>query len=144
KLATGTWVSVGPLRAELLMAFAPYLQDVVIAGLDRDYLAILMIPDVAACAAALKLDSSCGYDVLSQNMKLRELLRERLAGHATRHPASSTSALRAMLLPSPPKMDIGEITDKGSINQRAVLKYRAECVEMLYRDNPPEHVIAIR
>jgi len=143
KLATGTWVSVGPLRAELLMAFAPYLQDVVIAGLDRDYLAILMIPDVAACVAALKLDSSGGYDTLSQNLQLRELLRERLAAHAKRHPASSTSISRAMMLPSPPKLDIGEITDKGSINQRSVLKHRADCVQMLYLDQPPEHVIIV-
>jgi len=143
KLATGTWVSVGPLRAELLMAFAPYLQDVVIAGLDRDYLSILMIPDVAACASAIQPDATCSYDVLAKNMQLRDLLRQRLAAHAKRHPASSTSVLRAMLLPSPPKMDIGEITDKGSINQRAVLKYRVECVETLYQDNPPEHVIAL-
>lgn len=143
KLATGTWVSVGPLRAELLLAFAPYLQDVVIAGLDRDYLAILMIPDVAACTTTIKQDSSCGYEVLSQNKQLRELLRECLAAHAKRHPASSTSVLRAMMLPSPPKLDIGEITDKGSINQRAVLKHRVECVELLYKDDPPEQVIVI-
>ncbi|MES1146959.1 MAG: feruloyl-CoA synthase [Solimonas sp.] len=143
KLATGTWVSVGPLRAELLMAFAPYLQDVVIAGLDRDYLTILMIPDVAACVSAVQREASCGYDELVNNLKLRELLRERLVAHALRHASSSTCVLRAMLLPSPPKLDIGEITDKGSINQRAVLKYRAECVEMLYQDSPPEHVIVI-
>jgi len=143
KLATGTWVSVGPLRAELLMAFAPYLQDVVIAGLDRDYLAVLMIPDVAACASAIHREASCGYDALAKDVQLRSLLRERLAAHARRHPASSTSVLRAMLLPSPPKLDIGEITDKGSINQRAVLKHRVKCVEILYMDDPPEHVITI-
>ena len=143
KLATGTWVSVGPLRAELLLAFAPYLQDVVIAGLDRDYLAILMIPDVAACASAVQCAASCGYDELVNNATLRKLLRERLVAHALRHAASSTCVLRAMLLPSPPKLDIGEITDKGSINQRAVLKHRAECVEMLYKDSPVEHVIVI-
>src|SRR5215472_547558 len=49
KLATGTWVSVGPLRARLLSHFAPYVQDVVIAGHDRDYVSVLIIPNLDAC-----------------------------------------------------------------------------------------------
>ena len=49
KLATGTWVSVGPLRARLVEHFAPYVQDVVIAGADRDDIGMLIFPDVAAC-----------------------------------------------------------------------------------------------
>ena len=143
KLATGTWVSVGPLRAELLSAFAPYLQDVVIAGIDRDYLAGLLIPDVAACASAIGAPDQRSYEALTQNLQLRAILHERLKVHASRHPASSTCLVRAMLLPSPPKMDIGEITDKGSINQRSVLQNRPECVQSLYESSPPEYVISI-
>ena len=53
KLSNGTWVSVGPLRADVIAALSPFAQDVVIAGLDADYVAALIVPDVAACTRAL-------------------------------------------------------------------------------------------
>src|SRR5512138_43453 len=142
KLSSGTWVSVGPLRAKLIAAMSPLVQDVAIAGLDREYLAALLLPDLAACAAALGV-SSLTYEELPQQTELMRILRERLSAHAERYPASSLCIRRAMLLPSPPSLDHGEITDKGSINQRTMLRVRAECVEMLYREDPPACVIRL-
>lgn len=143
KLASGTWVSVGPLRAGLCAALAPFAQDVVIAGLNQDHLAALIIPDVRACAAALQLPLAPTHEQLAAMPALRELLRQRLRSHAATHPASSTHVERAMLLPSAPSLGVGEITDKGSINQRAVLRHRAILVEQLYSHAPSPEVICL-
>jgi feruloyl-CoA synthase len=142
KLSSGTWVSVGPLRAKLIAALSPLVQDVAIAGLDRDYLTALLLPDIAACAAFLGV-SSVTYDALPKHAELVRALRERLQTHAAQHPASSLCIRRAMLLPSPPSLDQGEITDKGSINQRTMLRLRADCIATLYEPEPPDHVIVI-
>ena len=75
--------------------------------------------------------------------QLLDLLRAKLDAHAARHPASSTRVQRAVVLPSPPSLDAGEITDKGSINQRAVLRVRAALVRDLYAAEPPAHVIRV-
>ena len=142
KLANGTWVSVGPLRADLIGALAPMAQDVVIAGLDEDFVAAIVIPDVSACANLLGLtEPNHGY--LARSTELMERLRERLEEHARRNPASTRCVRRAIVLPSPPSLDHGEITDKGSINQRAVLHHRRECVMALYAADPPVHVVDI-
>jgi feruloyl-CoA synthase len=142
KLANGTWVSVGPLRADVISALAPIAQDVVFAGLDEDFVAAIVIPDVAACANLLGLTEPT-YGYLSRSTELMEKLRERLDDHARRNPSSTRCVRRAILLPSPPSLDHGEITDKGSINQRAVLHHRRECVAALYAENPPAHVVDI-
>jgi feruloyl-CoA synthase len=142
KLANGTWVSVGPLRADLISALAPIAQDVVFAGLDEDFVAAIVIPDVAACANLLGLTEPT-YGYLSRSTELMEKLRERLDEHARRNPSSTRCVRRAIVLPSPPSLDHGEITDKGSINQRAVLHHRHECVAALYAATPPVHVVDI-
>jgi feruloyl-CoA synthase len=137
KLSTGTWVSVGPLRARFLRHFAPYVQDVVIAGHDRDHVAALIFPDVDACrcitpaaaagvAAAELLASAAVRGVFA------DLLRE-FARTAT---GSSNRIAAAILLDTPPSIDAHEITDKGSLNQGAVLRHRAAIVEELYRGSP--------
>jgi feruloyl-CoA synthase len=64
-----------------------------------------------------------------------------LAAQAT---GSSTFVSRAILLDVPPSLDAREITDKGSINQKAVLRNRAALVEELYTTPPPAHVISVR
>jgi feruloyl-CoA synthase len=130
KLSNGSWVSVGPLRADLIGALAPFAQDVVIAGHDADYLAALIVPDATACAQV-------------QSDVLLGELQSRLRMHAERNAASTRSIRRAVLLPTPPSLDHGEITDKGSINQRAVLRYRADLVAALYAPAPVEYVIVI-
>ena len=128
KLGTGTWVSVGPLRAGLLDALAPYIRDVVVAGIDRDYLAVILIPDVQACAAVPDLN---------------DRIRVALQSHAAKSRGSSTRVVRAVMLHGPLSIDIGEITDKGSINQRAVLKARANLVAALYANPKTPDIISI-
>jgi feruloyl-CoA synthase len=133
KLASGTWVSVGPLRSGLVAALAPFVQDVVIAGLDRDYLAVLLVPDLRECATELNLSEPPTYSDLRAHPILCELLRGRLRLYAQAHPASSMRVRRAVVLPTAPSLDHGEITDKGSVNQRAVLRHRSGLVEKLYQ-----------
>jgi feruloyl-CoA synthase len=109
KLATGTWVHVGPLRARFIAHFAPWVRDVVIAGEGRDELAALVFP-------AMEIPER----------EFREKLR------AFEGSGSSNRIARAIVLKEPPSLDAGEVTDKGTINQKAVLKNRARIVDELY------------
>jgi len=143
KLASGTWVSVGPMRSNLIAALSPFVQDVVIAGLNEDYLSALLIPDLKACYETLGLGGKPSFEALCNEQVLRECVREKLQAHAATHATNSTRVVRAMLLPSAPSLDAGEITDKGSINQRAVLDCRADLVKALYRDAAGPEVILI-
>lgn len=143
KLSNGTWVSVGPLRAELIAALSPMAQDVVIAGLNEEYLAVLIVPDLRGCGHVLGAGDTPTYDALASRRDLLAVIQQRLAAHAKQNPASTRCVRRAMLLPTPPSLDQGEITDKGSINQRAVLAHRAACVDALYAATPPPHVVRI-
>jgi feruloyl-CoA synthase len=141
KLATGTWVGVGLLRAAIIAHFAPYIRDVVIAGADRDFIAVLIFPDLDACRRlASDLKDASPADIVAHDSVRREFgfLLESFARAAT---GSSNRVLRAMLLDAPPSLDIGEATDKGSINQRMVLRHRAGLVDELYARSP--RVIAI-
>jgi feruloyl-CoA synthase len=138
KLATGTWVNVGPLRGRLLQALEPYARDVVIAGADRNEVGALIFPNFEACRA---LAAGPTADVTS-DARVREELRARLAAFASTSTGSSNRVGRAILLAEPPLLDNGEMTDKGSINQRAVLKNRAAVVDELYRQPLSPRVIA--
>jgi feruloyl-CoA synthase len=144
KLATGTWVSVGPLRAAFISHFAPYVRDVVIGGADRDYIAVIIIPDVEALrnfAPGLPKDAPAGEVLEQPGVKAK--IKELLTSFAKASTGSSNRVERAMLLAEPPSLDVGEITDKGSINQRAVLSHRKAMVEEMYSDPPSERVITI-
>jgi feruloyl-CoA synthase len=137
KLATGTFVSVGPLRAKIISAGAPLIQDVVITGLNEKEVGALII---LALGPARKLaglaDSAAMKDVAAHAIIQRAMaeLVTKLASTAT---GSSGRIARALVLTEPPSIDKGEITDKGSINQRAVLKERAALVQALYADTAP-------
>jgi feruloyl-CoA synthase len=139
KLATGTWVNVGPLRARLLQALEPYARDVVIAGADRNEIGALIFPNFEACRG---LAASPTADVTS-DARVREELRARLAAFANTSTGSSNRVCRAILLAEPPSLDAGEMTDKGSINQRAVLERRAALVDELYKQPLSPRMIAI-
>jgi feruloyl-CoA synthase len=144
KLATGTWVSVGPLRAQVVEHFAPYAKDIVIAGADRDDVGILIFPDPAACRALagdLPPDAPLP-DVLCHPNLLAEIAA-RLKSFAAQSTGSSNRVCRALLLTEPPSLDAGEITDKGSLNQRMVLRHRAELVDELYADPPSPRVVTL-
>jgi feruloyl-CoA synthase len=143
KLDNGTWVSVGPLRAELIGVLAPLAQDVVIAGLDAEFVAVLIIPDVEACATMLACPLTLTRAQLAADMRLLAWIQQRLAAHARANPSASRGVRRARILPVAPSLDRGEITDKGSINQRAVLRHHADLVAELYLAAPPAHVAII-
>jgi feruloyl-CoA synthase len=143
KLSNGTWVSVGPLRAELIAALSPIAQDIVLAGLNEDWVAALILPDLRACAQLLGLAETPSYGELARNPEILNLAREKLRAHAKLNRASTRCVCRAALLSCAPSLDHGEITDKGSINQRAVLKHRAADVAALYAASPPANVILV-
>jgi feruloyl-CoA synthase len=142
KLSTGTWVSVGPLRARFIDHFAPYVRDVVFAGPDRDDIAALVFPDVEACRKLTGLGLEATPDAIVQHATLRATLSELLSKLATMSTGSSTRVVRAILMAEPPSMDKGEMTDKGSINQRAVLNNRAALVQELYATPFTSRVVA--
>ncbi len=133
KLSSGTWVSVGALRVALVAACEPLVQDAVIAGHDRDALGALLFVNEAACRA---LPGVPPEGDLSRAEPVREALRQRLAAHNQRSGQGSTHISRALILCDPPSIDGGEITDKGYLNQRAVLTRRAERVAALYAEAP--------
>jgi feruloyl-CoA synthase len=142
KLSTGTWVSVGPLRAKIVMHFAPYLRDVAIAGEGRDELAVLGIADLAACRALCpELGADAPEPAVFSHPSVRRSIAERLATFASQATGSTTRVVRVILLEEPPSLDAGEITDKGSINQRALLARRKALVDDLYAEALPPHVI---
>lgn len=143
KLASGTWVSVGPLRARFVGACAPLLRDIVIAGLNRDALAAIVILDLDGCRLINPKLAVGDTNAAAKDPLVRAAFRERFAGVLASATGSSNRITRAILLDAPLSIDRGEITDKGSINQRAVLEHRAALVEMLYAPVPSDFVIAL-
>ena len=145
KLSTGTWVSVGPLRARFIDAFAPYVRDVVFAGPDRDDIVALVFPDLEACRKlAPEHAADAAPAAVLDDVRVRRKFAAALEALAATSPGSSTRVMRAVLMAEPPSMDKGEMTDKGSINQRAVLKNRAALVDELYAAPLSSRVIAIK
>ena len=132
KLATGTFVSVGPLRARVIAAGAPCVQDVVVAGINRNELGILIFPRLDSCRALAGLPAGAPtLDVLNSPpvTAFFQTLVNQMHASGT---GSATRVARALVLVDPPSIDRGEITDKGSINQRMVLHHRDALVEHLY------------
>jgi feruloyl-CoA synthase len=137
KLVTGTWVSVGPLRAVVAREGAPYLLDSVITGHDRHEVGLLIVPNRALCQQLSGLDASATDDAVLSSPPVREFFQrlvDRLYASGT---GSATRITRALVLVRPPSLDLGEITDKGSINQRAVITHRHDSVEALYAGTDP-------
>ena len=140
KLSTGTWIAVGPLRGALIDHCAPYIQDVVIAGLDRSYITALIFPDLENCRKLAGLPTA-GLAEIAANPQVHARFTYLLSSFAAQATGSSNRVVRAILMPELPSIDSSEVTDKGSLNQRAVLKNRTNEVEALYADPPPAHVI---
>jgi feruloyl-CoA synthase len=119
KLSTGTWVNVGAVRVRLIAAADPLVADAVITGHDRDEIGALVFPSPAA------------QDVPDLAARLKAAM-----GKMTSDGGSSTQVRRVLVMSEPPSIDANEITDKGYMNQRAVLERRAALVEKLYSDDP--------
>ena len=132
KLATGTFVSVGPLRGKAIAAGAPYVQDVVVTGIDRDEIGLLIFPRVDSCRALAGLPASAGLADVLHAPTVRDVFQALLDQLYASGSGSATRPTRLHVLVEPPSIDQGEVTDKGSINQRAVLTHRASLVEALY------------
>lgn len=143
KLSSGTWVSVGPLRAKLLAALSPLAQDLALAGLNRPYIGLLVFLDPDGCSQWLCESPPGSLPNLVRHPGLRAEILRRLCAFGKAHPASSTRIARALLLGSGPSASAGEITDKGSINQRAVLESRSAEVESLYGEEPGPEVLTV-
>jgi feruloyl-CoA synthase len=122
KLTTGTWVHVGAVRVKLIAAANPLLQDAVIAGHDRDEVGALVF-----------LNPGATKDMPPEALRARlsQVLKE-----LSQESGSSTHPVRLLAMAEPPQIDGNEITDKGYINQRAVLERRATLVEKLYSRAP--------
>ena len=131
KLSTGTWVHVGATRVKLIAAGDPLIQDAVITGHERSEVGALVFLNAAAVKAK-GLDSAGVCEQLRAAMK--KLASETGAG-------TSTHPVRALVMAEPPSIDANEITDKGYINQRAVLERRALLVEKLHAESPASEVI---
>ena len=145
KLGTGTWVNVGVLRARAILHFAPFLRDFVVTGHDRNEIGLLAVPDVDACRALCpELPSSAAAASVLTHPAVRAWVCERLTSFAATSTGTSTRVTRAMILEEPPLLDALEVTDKGSLNQRALLTRRASLVEELYAPVPSARVVMIR
>lgn len=133
KLVTGTWVSVGPLRVKFTAHCEPYVTDLIVAGHDRDDVAALIVPNYVECRALdPHLPEDASYEDIVANPRVREEFARRLASFNAKAGGSSERFKRILLLDDPPSLDSGEMTDKGSINQRATLARRELEVEELY------------
>jgi len=132
KLSTGTFVSVGPLRARVIAAGDPCVQDVVVAGINRDELGLLIFPRLDACRAFAGLPTNAPVLDVLNSPAVHGFFQRLVDSQWAAGTGSATRVARALIMVEPPSIDRGEVTDKGSINQRAVLTHRDALVEHLY------------
>ena len=130
KLLSGTWVHAGQLRLQAIAAVSPVIQDAVVTGQDRNEVGMLAFISLDGCKSLAGTDLT--PDELAVHPAVQERLRTGLAAHNRDNPGNSTRIKRVLLMTEPPQIDAGEITDKGYINQRAVLTRRANIVDRLY------------
>lgn len=144
KLSTGTWVNMGAVRGAIIRGFAPYVRDAVLTGLDRNHIGALLFLDPDAARKIAPDLANADEAALANSAELRSLFQERLDAMARESTGSSNLVARVIVLEQPPSIDRHEITDKGSINQNAVMSARAELVEDLYADPAPKHVLVAK
>jgi feruloyl-CoA synthase len=135
KLGTGTWVAVGALRAKLVDQFGGLVRDAVIAGEDREELGALVLPFMPALRALIPDEAELDDATVIAHPSIRAALEERLSKHAAAATGSASRVVRVLVMESEPSIDKGEVTDKGSLNQRAMLRHNTDLVETLYSDD---------
>lgn len=143
KLATGTWVSAGLLRTQLIQACDPLVAEALICGEGHDHVAALAWPRLDACCRLAGIDSSPASTEALSHPAVREAMLQGLRSHNERHPASSTRIRRLAFLLEPPRVDAHEVSDKGTINQALALRRRAADVERLFADPPDPAVLVV-
>lgn len=143
KLSSGTWVSVGTLRADVISAVSPLVQDCVVAGLDKEFIGILAWPNMQAAREICADQNLKTPDEILRSNAVVDYIRGRLEKYNKSAGGSSARVSRIMLMTEPPSIDGHEITDKGYVNQRATLDRRARLVDALYAKDPAPDVIVI-
>ncbi len=138
KLSSGTWVSVGTLRPDLVAACSPLVFDAVIAGQDKDFIGALFWPSQATFESYVKQAEG---DMMKAFMRLNGELTEKVRAYNAHEKGSSRRVKRFTVMTEPPSIDAGEITDKGYVNQRCVIDRRDELVQNLYADPLAQGVI---
>lgn len=139
KLLSGTWVHAGQLRLQSIAAASPVIQDAVVTGQDQDDVGLLAFISLDGCRSLAGGDLS--PDELASHPAVQRQLSEGLAVHNAENPGSSTRIRRVLLMTEPPQIDASEITDKGYINQRAVLTRRSALVDRLYTGDGGDIVV---
>ena len=143
KLATGTFVSVGPMRAKIIAAGAPYIQDAVITGINLKEVGA-MIFTTPAVRQLCNLSTSASLQEVLQHADVLSCFQNILNQLAQTATGSANRIARLCLLSEPPTIDRGEITDKGSINQRAVLAHRAQHVLAFHGNELPNTLLSVK
>jgi feruloyl-CoA synthase len=143
KLSTGTWVNMAGVRTAVIAACAPFIRDVVLTGLDRNFIGALIFPDLEVCARHAELPEGSDPAAIVAHPRVRQTFEVGLRLMATNATGSSNHVARAIVMATPPDIDKGEVTDKGSINQRAVHAARADLVAALYAETPGQDVLVL-
>ncbi len=143
KLTSGSWVAVGVLRIAAIGAASPVIQDAVVTGADRDWVGLLAWPNLAACRNLAGAADDLPVQELCASSAVSRQLVNGLKAYNAEHRGSSTRIVRVMLMSEPPQIDANEVTDKGYINQRAVLERRRALVDRLYAEIPREEVLVL-
>jgi len=143
KLSSGSWVAVGALRIAVIAAASPVMQDAVVTGANRDWIGLLAWPNLAACRNLAGATDELPLQELVADEAVTTKLVAGLQAYNANQRGSSTRVHRVMLMSEPPQIDANEVTDKGYINQRAVLERRATLVERLYAKTPGEEVLIL-
>jgi len=138
KLSTGTWVSVGTLRPDLVAACSPLVFDAVLTGQDKDFAGAMFWPSQATFETYVK---EAGGDMQKAFIRLTGELTEKVRAFNAKEKGSSRRIKRFLVMTEPPSIDAGEITDKGYVNQRAVIDRRVDLVKSLYTDPPGPGVV---
>lgn len=142
KLSSGTFVSVGPLRARVISHAAPYVMDVVVTGINRDAIGLLIFPRLEYCQVLSGLPVESTPEQVLASGPVRDYFSRALSELNACASGSSNRIDRLLLLPDPPSIDHREVTDKGSINQAAVLARRAAVIEAMYAGSEEQTLVA--
>lgn len=132
KLSTGTWVNVGVMKTKIISSGSPIIQDVVIAGLDQDYIGLILFLNIEACCKLTGHTTQVCVSELYEHSSVKTFINTWMNDFNAHATGSSTSIGKVIIAHEPPSIDKGEITDKGSLNQRAVLSNRKALVSQLF------------
>jgi feruloyl-CoA synthase len=144
KMASGTWVSAGPLRNRFLTHFLGVAREVVITAPDRDFVGGLVFPDMEGCRELAGTEPGTPPETVLASNPVRSVFETLLHSFAAASTGSSTRMERILLLVEPARLETQELTDKGTINLKQVLRNRADLVEELYQPSPSARVISLR